>query len=764
MKTFQLILIFAILCFCFTDDEDQCTIDFENILKEKCEGISTCSFTAFSDHTTRCISTKNTECSRANSDSTLCGKIFPSTFPKQRCQPVGTNCQPVDNFCRDFNTGINGVSFDRIKDRSICDQLKASNGKKCLISDVDAYLSTDTSGTQQCTEYFTNCADITSEDDCKKNLIGYTTTCTWDGSNSRCIATSTTRKCGTTFALNTVTEGECIQLQAPDNDHKCVYSGGRCQAEYISCEKYTIQSSCDGQIPLVQKGSGYSYSDTHICEWVTPSTGSPKCEAVYKNCNTYAGSDSNVCPNLRVTDSTNKRCAYDSTKTSSVCREVYNSCQLYNDKVVSKTRTGCEKIILADSTKKCTYIEEVDKCVETDLYSTCEDYKGTDKYICESIRSPTTNSKCVLEKDRKCIERTFNCTEASNEEDCLYYAKPQDSRKICVYNSDKCYEVYKNCEDYFQTEPSNQCRGLTLYNGKSCYLDSNSRCRSSDKTCSQAHDEDECKLIAETGVSDPDKKVCDYVQYPGKSIQCVENYKYCSDYRGTDSDICTYIKPYDESGKKIDITSKCQYTTDIGCERKSLQCSDVGSNPILCALISEKIDDNNVKYCAYVNDDGTTAKCKEHYKTCESYTGSSSADCLKIIPQNYLTAGQCEWIDSKCKTKTVCDKFKVDDYEYLCLNMPNCTYSSGKCQKNTTIESCKDVNFYISSDENEEVCKNIETVSPNTVCSLREDKSGCEEILNGTNLQTSTSGQENSSKFITKGVHLIMIFLCLFLF
>ena len=176
-------------------------------------------------------------------------------------------------------------------------------------------------------------------------------------------------------------------------------------------------------------------------------------------------------------------------------------------------------------------------------------------------------AKIVLEKDRKCIERTFNCTEASNEEDCLYYAKPQDSRKICVYNSDKCYEVYKNCEDYFQTEPSNQCSDLKLYNGKSCYLDSNSRCRSSDKTCSQAHNEDECKLIAETGVSDPDKKVCDYVKYTGDpSEHCVENYKYCSDYRGTDSDICTYIKPYDESGKNIDITSKCVYTTGIGCD------------------------------------------------------------------------------------------------------------------------------------------------------------------------------------------------------
>jgi len=567
-----------------------------------------------------------------------------------------------------------------------------------------------------------------------------------------------------------VTEGECIQLQSTNNDKKCVYSGGSCIAEFISCEKYTIQSSCDGQIPLVQKGSGYSYSDTHICKWVTPSTGSPKCEAVYKNCDSYTGSDSNVCPNLRVTDSTNKRCAYDSTKTSSVCREVYNSCQLYNDKVVSKTRTGCEEIILADSTKKCTYIEEVDKCVETDLYSTCEDYKGTDKYICESIRSPTTNSKCVLEKDRKCIERTFNCTEASNEEDCLYYAKPQDSRKICVYNSGKCYEVYKNCEDYFQTEPSNQCKGLTLYNGKSCYLDSNSspsRCRSSDKTCSQVYNEDECKLIAETGVSDPDKKVCDYIQYSNGSKSCVENYKYCSDYRGTDPNICNYIKPYDESGKKIDITSKCKYTTtnSVGCERVSKQCTDtdVVSNPILCALISEKIDDNNVKYCAFIG-----SSCAKHYKTCESFPGGTYDDqnyCEnQLIPQNYLTTGHCEWKNNKCVTKTDCDTFKVSDYEYLCENMPNCTYSGGICQKTSTIESCKDVKFYISSDENEETCKNLETESPNTVCSLKEDKSGCEEILNGTNLQASTSGQENSSEFISKGIHFIIILLSLFLF
>ena len=38
--------------------------------------------------------------------------------------------------------------------------------------------------------------------------------------------------------------------------------------------------------------------------------------------------------------------------------------------------------------------------------------------------------------------------------------------------------------------------------------------------------------------------------------------------------------------------------------------------------------------------------------------------------------------------------------------MPNCTYSGGVCIKKTNPESCKDVTFYIASDENEEICKN----------------------------------------------------------
>jgi hypothetical protein len=44
----------------------------------------------------------------------------------------------------------------------------------------------------------------------------------------------------------------------------------------------------------------------------------------------------------------------------------------------SKRREDCESISLDDQNKKCIYINEIDKCIETELFTTCEEYKGTD--------------------------------------------------------------------------------------------------------------------------------------------------------------------------------------------------------------------------------------------------------------------------------------------------------------------------------------------------------------------------------------------------
>jgi len=95
---------------------------------------------------------------------------------------------------------------------------------------------------------------------------------------------------------------------------------------------------------LIQKENAYYLDDSKQCQLVPTDSGTDKCDTVYKYCESYRGSDSTMCEKLRVTDSTNKRCVYDPTSTGNICREVYKTCQLFNDKTVGKWRSGdCEK-------------------------------------------------------------------------------------------------------------------------------------------------------------------------------------------------------------------------------------------------------------------------------------------------------------------------------------------------------------------------------------------------------------------------------------
>ena len=81
-------------------------------------------------------------------------------------------------------------------------------------------------------------------------------------------------------------------------------------------------------------------------------------------------------------------------------------------------------------------IKEKHKCEEGNVYNNCNEYKGSDKKICENILSPKRNSYCVLDKDSVCKEREFYCPEAHDRYECLIYAKPTDNNKKCVWDVD----------------------------------------------------------------------------------------------------------------------------------------------------------------------------------------------------------------------------------------------------------------------------------------------------------------------------------------
>ena len=160
------------------------------------------------------------------------------------------------------------------------------------------------------------------------------------------------------------------------------------------------------------------------------------------------------------------------------------------------------------------------------------------------------------------------------------------------------------------------CENIIQDNGYKCQFEAGF-CQSYRKLCSEAISKDDCEAI--TRLSQTDKKVCEYDESSGK---CFENYKFCSDYTGTDPDICTNIKPYipntdpDNSNTK-ETAYKCVYEDEkVGCEKKLLDCSVANGKSGLCSTISGllKTKSNYKKYCAYINDN-----CTEQYYTCEKY-------------------------------------------------------------------------------------------------------------------------------------------------
>ena len=113
------------------------------------------------------------------------------------------------------------------------------------------------------------------------------------------------------------------------------------------------------------------------------------------------------------------------------------------------------------------------------------------------------------------------------------------------------------------------------------------------------------------------------------------------------------------------------------------------------------------------------------------------------------------------------DKYYID----LCQSInPNCTYTKyGKCKFKQ--KKCSNTIFYSNeTDNNKLICENIQVEKPYKKCVLKKDFSGCEEVYIETDYSTANtsystspdaSSQGNSSGFIVKGIHLIIVLLCL---
>jgi hypothetical protein len=106
-----------------------------------------------------------------------------------------------------------------------------------------------------------------------------------------------------------------------------------------------------------------------------------------------------------------------------------------------------------------------------------------------------------------------------------------------------------------------------------------------------------------------------------------------------------------------------------------------------------------------------------------------------------------------------------DSYAYLCNSInTNCSYNYGNKVCYTNEKTCSGTKFYPGIEGTEEICNSIAVNEPYMICSLKEDKSGCEKKYKETRYATDGSKQQentSSSGFIERRISVIMILLCL---
>lgn len=780
MKQLQILLVCAIFGYCIMDtDAIDCKAEFEVILKAKCEALGSCTYDSADGD---CVETH--DCSDGNDKSaSICSNIHPINFHTHKCELSGTKCEIKEKLCADYNAyGINGDNCTLLVGTN-------KNDQRCIYDD----------STSNCEEHYNDCTKITTNTnyECTNNIPNDPKKkCVWDGDATiKCQGVS--RECGngphyydsiTTCPSLPIAEGT-----ADINKKKCIYKGKICQAKYEKCEDMSVSSNieCQYYMPLNAAKDDYDYTKYCTKDTSITLTSGTICKAVNRKCNEYnkinvaIPSDllsEELCGQLEATEDY-LRCAYD--EKNNICYEEYKTCEDYINNKVETNRNGCEKIALSEKNQKCVYITEKDECQTRNIYSNCREYTGNDKKICESIvLYPNNRSYCILDKDKECIEKSINCSEAETEEDCLNIAKASASNKRCAYNSfnSKCYEEYIRCEDYVY-DPQTSCSSIKLYDGKTCKYESvtsigggsTSICRSNYKNCGDTKIKEECKLIAKTGVSDPERKVCDYEE---SSKRCFETYKYCSDYRGSNTSACTYIKPYDETGENIDIRYKCEYENGVGCQRVPVECENADDNPILCEEFSQYIKDKDKKYCLFYG-----GKCTTYYKSCEYVDQgySYNSKCVNNIINGRIRNVCKQDSDYKCYTDNKCTLFNLPTsyasatplskyYKEICESInPNCTFdTNGECVFEE--KECDDILFYADDEKNKQICENMEVSDPYKKCVLKASKTGCETVYRELNYSTtynsyisnaSNSNQENSTNIISKSISLIIILLCL---
>lgn len=485
-----------------------------------------------------------------------------------------------------------------------------------------------------------------------------------------------------------------------DDYGECVIKSGKTLKSYEICDYNSDFTECK---PINKECDEMELSKCSECQ---ASLNCKKVENEEKCLNVKIDSECEIDENgqckIKLTGTTKSQCAFNSTKTGCIYREVDSNCKLT---VASSIYIYCSDEGLTDKTKICAFDDPIAKTKCKPRQKICSDY---DSNSCEAVTSG--NKKCSY--DRKCKEYTIDDYCTVNGGKCE--AKPNvelEAKYDCIFNQEKnsCTRKEKKCENYFEDcnehktdSTTTQCARIagflnckTITVDDYCHVNSNGRCESKTddidikKICDfdQKNDPTSCKIRDKLCSEFPDITKCDPVEY------CFYRWGGCYD----------------------------KITNDY-CEIQNEKCiKKSGAN----------FDEDNEKceFVTYYNEETNdrTFKCEKTNKVCSDYLNPTLCNNAPNV-KNY----KCHYLSSRCKNVTL-DGNCIFNEDNKCVEN-----GSGKLSSNEMCELYEDndnpLNYYKAScTKREKLCSDFEdntceSYSPIMKLCFNLDGSTCTEV------------------------------------
>lgn len=597
-------------------------------------------------------------------DKTKCNSIIPLNVDRNgfdnllKCVPTDSECETKKRTCNDYNNNKREEDTEEICKNLSPENEDNRNNKMCILNENN----------KKCEEIYITCDSYNLvieennriENDCKSikpRDVSLPDPTLEIKDEYKCILEAKScierKKDCNEFNNN---EDICNQHFPNDFNKKCHYKDSSCIEIYKNCQIYESQEgtdninreNCESITPwYVDNDSG----DRNFYKCEFKEEGGKHCETIeIKKCEDYGGKDADFCKEIIIKNSAdrvkyncvlkNDKCISqykdcstykaDGKKDKKTCEEItlygdndhpypYFRCFLEHDKDCEIKRklcneykgedeNECSKYRASDDELKICVFED-NKCIEKykeQIYKYCSDYKGTDKFICESIQphKSTDNSidytsKCIYGKDG-CERTSIECNEAKDIYECNSIV-PTDSNKMCIFKDNKCVEQYRACELYQDNEEKIDkeiCESIIIDNSYS-YILSNLpgpnykyKCEFHQGTGNDDNDPTTCKIVPRT---------CKDFKISSITSECIsisqlltEKTKKCSFINS----VCTLV-----SKTCLDLKDEITVTAEI------CKASSTSSDAKLCDV---DIDENKViKGCKEVDNPDYVEKTRE---------------------------------------------------------------------------------------------------------------------------------------------------------